>query len=285
VKFPPFEYIRASSVAEAVDRLAADEDAKVLAGGQSLLPLMALRLARPTVLVDIGALDLAGVELDGDVVRLGGLVRHSTLLTDPVVLAHAPLLAAAAAHVGHPAIRNRGTLAGSLAHADPAAELPAATVALGATVTVQGPGGIRSLAAADLIDGYFNNNLEPGELITAIQVAAAGSGQGAAFCEWAARAGDFAEVGVAVAVDTGADRACTAVRAATCGLSGAPLLLGPRLEELLGGASEASAAELVEAARVATGAAEEAGADEDKAELTGLLTARAVKRAFDRIVT
>jgi carbon-monoxide dehydrogenase medium subunit len=271
-------------VAEAVDVLAADEDAKVLAGGQSLLPLMALRLARPTVLVDIGALDLAGVELDGAVVRLGGLVRHCTLLTDPVVQAHAPLLAAAAAHVGHPAIRNRGTLAGSLAHADPAAELPAAAVALGATVTVQGPGGTRALGAVDLIDGYFSNHLEPGEVITAIQVAAAGSGQGAAFCEWAARAGDFAEVGVGVAVETGADRACTAVRAAACGVSGAPMLLGPRLDELLGGATEASAAQLVEAARVATEAADEAGAGEDKAELAGLLTARAVKRAFDRIV-
>ena len=206
VKFPPFDYVRAGSVAEAVGYLAGDEDARVLAGGQSLLPLMAMRLARPSVLVDIGSLDLAGVELEGGVLRLGGLVRHSTLVDDPSVQAHAPLLAAGAAHVGHPAIRNRGTLAGSLAHADPAAELPAVTVALDARVTVDGPSGRRSLPAAELIDGYFTNNLETGEVITAIEVPVGAPGQGAAFCEWAPRFADFAEVGVGVAVEPGRRR-------------------------------------------------------------------------------
>jgi carbon-monoxide dehydrogenase medium subunit len=193
------------------------------------------------------------------------------------------LLAAAAAHVGHPAIRNRGTLAGSLAHADPAAELPAAAVALGATVSVQGPGGRRALGAADLIDGYFSNHLEPGEVIAAIEVPAAGPGHGAAFCEWAVRIGDFAEVGVGVAIDSDGNGACTGVRAATCGVGGAPVALGPSLEELLCGTAEPSPSQLVDTARIATVAAAGAGADEDRAGLAGLLTARAVKRAFDRI--
>lgn len=283
MKFPPFDYVRPATVAEAVGCLAADEDAKALAGGQSLLPLMALRLARPAVLVDIGRLDLATVRLDVPAtLRVGALVRHSTLLTDPVVAAHAPLLAAAAAHVGHPAIRNRGTLAGSLAHADPAAELPAAAVALGATVTVEGPGGAREMAVSDLIDGFFTNHLEPGELITAVVFEAAGPGQGSAFCEWAPRSGDFAEVGVGVAVDIGDDGACTAVRAAACGVAGAPVPLAAGLQPVLAGAAAAGPAQLVEAARLARAAAGDAGADEDKAELAGLLTARAVKRAFDR---
>ncbi len=280
MKFPPFDYVRAGSVAEAVGYLAGDEDARVLAGGQSLLPLMAMRLARPSVLVDIGSLKLAGVELEGGVLRLGGLVRHSTLVDDPSVQAHAPLLAAGAAHVGHPAIRNRGTLAGSLAHADPAAELPAVTVALDARVTVDGPSGRRSLPAAELIDGYFTNNLETGEVITAIEVPVGAPGQGTAFCEWAPRFADFAEVGVGVAVEPGEDGACTAIKAATCGVGAAPQLLGRRLEEVLVGAAEPAPAQLVEAARIGTEVAVRAGADEDKAQLAGLLTARAVRRAF-----
>jgi carbon-monoxide dehydrogenase medium subunit len=280
VKFPPFDYVRVGTVAEAVDCLSDDEDAKVLAGGQSLLPLMALRLARPSVLIDIASLDLAGVELDQGVLTLGGLVRHSALLDDPAVQTHAPLLTAAAAHVGHPAIRHRGTLAGSLAHADPAAELAAAAVALDATVTVQGPDGLRSLTAADLIDGYFTNNLQMGEVIVAIVVPAAATGQGTAFCEWAPRVGDFAEVGVGMAVDPGEDGACASVRAATCGVGSAPLSIGRRLETLLIGTTDPSPAQLADAARIGSQAAVEAGADEDKTQLTGLLTARAVWRAF-----
>jgi aerobic carbon-monoxide dehydrogenase medium subunit len=218
--------------------------------------------------------------LEGHILRLGGLLRHRTLLDEPLVLAHAPLLAAAAAHVGHPAIRNRGTLAGSLAHADPAAELPAVIVALDAKVTVHGPSGLRSLPAADLIDGCFTNNLEAGEVITAIEVPVGAPGQGTAFCEWAPRFADFAEVGVGVAVESAENGACTTVKAATCGVGAAPQRLGQCLEELLVGAAEPAPAQLVEAARIGSDAAVRAGADEDKAQLAGLLTARAVRRAF-----
>lgn len=284
MKFPPFEYVRVATLDEAVRLLLAEEDARVIAGGQSLLPLMALRLARPTVLVDITGLGLDRVEeavgADGTVLRLGTLVRHSRLTTDPVVERAAPLLAAAAAHVGHPAIRNRGTLGGSLAHADPAAELPAAAVALGATVAVEGPDGPRRLTCADLVSGYYTNSLEPGEIVTAVEVPAAGAGHGVAFCEWAARCGDFAEAGVGVAVETDADGLCRILRAAACGVAARPLSLSEHLASIAVGANKADASLLRAVSAAAESAARQAGASEDKAELAGLLAARSLYRAW-----
>lgn len=284
MKFPPFEYVRVATLDEAVRLLLAEEDARLIAGGQSLLPLMALRLARPTILVDITGLDLGHAEeavtAEGTVLRLGTLVRHSRLSTDPVVERAAPLLAAAAAHIGHPAIRNRGTLGGSLAHADPAAELPAAAVALGATVAVEGPDGPRRLTCADLVTGYYSNSLKAGEIVIAVEVPAAGPGNGAAFCEWAARSGDFAEAGVGIAVETDADGMCRILRAAACGVAARPLSLSEHLAPIVVGAQEADASVLRAVAAAAESAARHAGASDDKAELAGLLTARSLHRAW-----
>jgi carbon-monoxide dehydrogenase medium subunit len=284
LKFPDFDYVRASTVDDAIGRLADDDEARILAGGQSLLPLMALRLARPRVVIDITGLGLDGVETvhteEGPILRVGALVRHSRLVTDPVVAEAAPLLSAAAAHVGHPAIRHRGTLGGSLAHADPAAELPAAAVALGASVTVEGPAGRRRLASTDLADGHYSTSLEPGEVVIAVEVPVAGPGHGAAFCEWAVRVGDFAEAGVGVAVETDPDGVFRTVRAAACGIAARPVPLSEELAPVVVGAAGDEPALLRSVAGAVEAAAEQAGANDDKAELAGLLAARSLHRAW-----
>src|SRR3977135_1876928 len=151
MKASAFAYARATSVTNALDMLAAHGDrAKVLSGGQSLMPAMNLRLISPELIVDIGELtELRGIALTGELLRIGALTRHADLARSPEIAAHAPLLTDAIAHVAHPAIRNRGTLGGSLAHADPAAELPACMVALDATIIARGPGGERRVAAKE----------------------------------------------------------------------------------------------------------------------------------------
>lgn len=284
MKFPPFEYAHPASLAEATDQLAADEDARALAGGQSLLPLMALRLARPSTLVDIGGVVPRGVEHVGPgrgALRIGALTTQTELLSDPLIGRFAPLVAAAAAHVGHPAIRNRGTLGGSLAHGDPAAELPAALVALGGSVDVTGPGGDRSLSCAELIDGYFVNTLVPGELITSVVVPMSGDGAGAAWCEWALRSGDFAEVGIGVSLAVGPDGLVWEVRAASCGVGGRPVDLAAAMTGVHGARGDEPDL-LRQVASLVANAAVEEGGDGDRAELAGMLAARALRRAYVR---
>jgi carbon-monoxide dehydrogenase medium subunit len=281
MKPPPFDYLAAATIAEAVAVLAADEDAKVLAGGQSLLPLLALRLARPSRLVDIARLGLEQIEWDpgGPTLRLGARTRQRRLETDPAVGRAAPLLREAARHVGHPATRNRGTLGGSLAHADPAAELPAVAVALDAQVTVTGPDGSRQLTCAELVEGYFTTTLGPAEILTEIQVPAAGPRHGAAWWEWAPRAGDFAEVGVGVALELDPGGRCHWVGAAACSVTSVPFVLGPTLDAAgVVGAESATPALLRAVAQAVKRTAAPAG--DDKAELAALLAARAVASAF-----
>src|ERR1700742_5205435 len=169
MKAAAFAYARANSVDDALALLAAHGDAaKVLSGGQSLMPAMNLRLISPELLVDISDLgELRGIELNGAKLRIGALTRHVDLLNSPEIAAYAPLLTEAIAHVAHPAIRNRGTLGGSLAHADPAAELPACMLALDATVVMRGGNGERRIAAADFFQGIFQTALSAEELLVA----------------------------------------------------------------------------------------------------------------------
>jgi aerobic carbon-monoxide dehydrogenase medium subunit len=158
MKASAFAYARATSVANALELLNAHgERAKVLSGGQSLLPAMNLRLLAPELIVDIGELaELRGIVVKAGVITIGALTRHVDLLKSPEITAHAPLLADAVAHVAHPAIRNRGTIGGSLAHADPASELPACMLTLGATIIVRGPSGERRIAASKFFAGLRN---------------------------------------------------------------------------------------------------------------------------------
>ncbi|NBN89086.1 MAG: xanthine dehydrogenase family protein subunit M [Actinobacteria bacterium] len=193
-----FDYKRAGSAAEAISLVSQyGDDAKFLAGGHSLLPLMKLRLAAPSVLVDIGRLtDLSYIRDAGDHIAIGALTRHMDVEKSPVLAQHVPLLAHAAGHVGDPQVRHRGTIGGSIAHADPASDLPATTLALGATYVVQGASGTREIAAKDFYKGFLESALRPDEMLTEIRVPKM-NGAGWSFQKFNRRAQDWAIVGVA----------------------------------------------------------------------------------------
>jgi carbon-monoxide dehydrogenase medium subunit len=225
MKAAAFAYARATSVDEALKLLAAHgEKAKLLSGGQSLVPAMNLRLISPELLVDIGGLDeLRGIAVTNDVVRIGALTRHVDLLKHPEIAVHAPLLAEAVAHVAHPAIRNRGTLGGSLAHADPAAELPACMLALDATLIVRGGPGERRIRAADFFQGIFQTALSEEELLIAVEFPVRRTNSVHYFHEFARRHGDYAIAGLAAQaiVDAGT---ITSLRMAFVAVGDRPVL-------------------------------------------------------------
>jgi aerobic carbon-monoxide dehydrogenase medium subunit len=200
----PFDYQRAGSVDEAIELLASlGDDAKLLAGGHSLLPLMKLRLAQPTVLVDIGRIgDLSYVEDGGGTVRIGSLTRHHDVASSDLVREQVPLLAEVAGQIGDPQVRHRGTIGGSIAHGDPASDLPAVLLALRGTLVVRGPGGEREIAADDFFTGFLETALAPDEVMTEIRVPAV-PGVGWAFEKFNRRSQDWAIVGVAAALTNG----------------------------------------------------------------------------------
>jgi aerobic carbon-monoxide dehydrogenase medium subunit len=233
----PFDYVRAGSVAEAVSLITADEDAKLLAGGHSLVPLMKLRLAAPSRLVDIGRIaELSYVCDAGDHIAIGALTRHCTLQADPVIRSGAGLLAAAAAEVGDPQVRHRGTIGGSVAHGDPASDLPAALLALDARYLVTGPAGSRTISAADFHLGFLQTALQPAEVLTEIRVPA-GARQ-FAFRKFRARASDWALVGAAAASGP------AGVRIGLVNMGPAPLRARRAEAAIAGGARPADAAQL-----------------------------------------
>lgn len=224
MKPPLFEYHAPASVEEAVGLLAEHGDeAKVLAGGQSLMPLLSLRLARPAHLVDVNGLsELTGIT-NGTGLDLGALVRHRTAERDRDVATANPLVAEAITYIGHAAIRNRGTIGGSIAHADPAAELPAVLAALDGEVVVRSGRGERTIPAAELFEGFLTTTLQPDELLTAVRFPAWPAGAGWSFTEFSRRSGDFAIVGVAAVVQLGAGGAIADARLAFTGVGGTPV--------------------------------------------------------------
>lgn len=191
-------YARAESVGHALELLTgSDGQGRVLAGGQSLIAAMNMRLSVGDLLVDISKInELSGVSLDGNTLRIGALTRHSQVGADPQVKTHAPLLTDAVAHIAHAAIRNRGTIGGALAHADPAAEFPACALALGATIHVEGVNGARSIAADDFFEEVFTTALNEDEILTAITIPVAEQGEVQILEEVARRSGDYALVGL-----------------------------------------------------------------------------------------
>jgi len=199
MKASAFSYARATSVVNALELLVAHGDkAKVLSGGQSLMPAMNLRLISPELIVDIGEIaELRGIAVRGGVLSIGALTRHVDLLRSPEITAHAPLLTEAVAYVAHPAIRNRGTLGGSLAHADPASELPACIVALDATIIVRGQTGERRITAGDFFTGIYETALSAQELLVAVELPVAQKNSAHFFHEFARRHGDYAIAGLA----------------------------------------------------------------------------------------
>jgi carbon-monoxide dehydrogenase medium subunit len=226
VKPPPFAYVAPDTVEGVVAALAqAGEDAKVLAGGQSLLPLLALRLGRPSVLVDVGRVaGLDGVGVAGDDLVIGAMVTHARLGRDPEIARRAPLLAEVAPFVAHAAVRNRGTLGGSLAHNDPAAEWPAVALLLGASVTAEGPDGRREVGAGELFESYLTTTLAPDEVLTEVRVPAVPPRTGDAFGEVSRRHGDFALVGAGARVTLDDRGAVVAARLAFIGVGSTAVL-------------------------------------------------------------
>jgi carbon-monoxide dehydrogenase medium subunit len=202
MKPAPFDYVRPASLAEAFDLLERHgAEARVLAGGQSLLPALALRLSEPALLIDIGSLDaLRFIEQHDAAIHIGALTRHCELEASPLVAARLPLVAQAMPHLAHVAIRNRGTIGGSLALADPAAELPACMVALDATIVLASRAGERRVPAAAFFQGLYQTDLRPGELLVRIEIAPPASDWRFHFDELSRRHGDYAIAGLAAAV-------------------------------------------------------------------------------------
>lgn len=208
MKASAFAYARATSVAHALELLAVHgHKARVLSGGQSLIPAMNLRLVAPEVIVDIGELaELRTIAVKGETLVIGALTRHADLLKSSDIVKCAPLLAAAVSHIAHPAIRNRGTIGGSLAQADPASELPACMLALGASIVIHGPGGERRIAAEDFFTGIYETQLAPQDLLVAVELPVAHNGSAHFFQEFARRHGDYAIVGLAAQAVLQGDR-------------------------------------------------------------------------------
>ncbi len=214
------------------------DDAKILAGGQSLVPLLNFRLATPGTLIDINGVDeLAGTDLTGETIRFGALTRTRSFETRPEVARVCPLLAQAAPYIAHPQIRTRGTFGGSLAHADPSAELPGVAVALEATVRLLSTRGERRVAAHDFFEYHLTTALEPDELLAEIEIRKPGPRHGSSFLEVAARHGDFASAGTAVVVETDPGGAVTDARIACISVGPTPVRMTVA-ERLLIGATE-----------------------------------------------
>jgi carbon-monoxide dehydrogenase medium subunit len=284
MKLPPVDYEAPRTVSEAVELLAEHlDEASVLAGGQSLIPLLALRLAHPAVLIDINGVDeLSGVSAADGWVSIGAMTREYVAEESGTITQAVPLLAAALPLIGHEAIRSRGTVGGSLAHADPAAELPAVARALDAEFVVRGPSGERVVPAAEWFEGYLTTSRLPDELLVEVRFPAARRGTGVSFQEVARRHGDFAMVGLAASV-TLSDGVISDARLAFAGVSDVPVRAAGA-EDLLAG--ERPSAELFdEAARRAAGdidpPADLHGSAEYRKKVAAALVRRGLREAVD----
>jgi carbon-monoxide dehydrogenase medium subunit len=284
MKLPPVDYEAPETVSEVVELLAEHLDqASVLAGGQSLIPLLALRLAHPAVLIDINRVaGLSGVSATDGRLAIGAMTREFVAEESGTVASEVPLLAAALPLIGHEAIRSRGTIGGSLAHADPAAELPAVALALDAEFVVRGPSGERVIPAAEWFEGYLTTSRRPDELLVEVRFPVAGRGTGISFQEVARRHGDFAVVGLATSL-TLSDGSISDARLAFAGVADVPVR-AVGAEDLLVG--ERPSAELFdEAARRATEdidpPADLHGSSDYRRKVAGVLVRRGLRAAAD----
>jgi 6-hydroxypseudooxynicotine dehydrogenase subunit alpha len=289
MKPAPFKYIAASSIDQTLSLKAEyGEEARFLAGGQSLIPAMNFRLARPAVLIDINGLpELAGIDQsDEKTIRVGAMTRYRALERDEAFLKTCPLFADALPHIAHPQIRNRGTIGGNLSHADPASELPAVATAMRARMKVKSSKGERELDASEFFAGLLTTSLEPEEILVEIVFPAPEQRSGSCFMEVARRRGDFALAGVAAIVSLDEDGQCKEVRVALCGVGETPVdasaaagsLVGQRCT---GKAIEAVAAEVQKA--IDPPGSVHASADYQR-HIAGVLTRRAIATAHQRVV-
>ena len=278
-----FDYRAPESLDEALALLAANPEAKLLAGGQSLVPVLNFRLAAPPLLVDLRRIaELARVafESDGGLI-VGAMTRHRVFETDARVRAAQPLAAVAVPFIAHVAIRNRGTIGGSLCHADPAAEWPALALACSAAMTIAGPGGSRTVVADEFFAGLFETAVRPDEILTAVRFPAWPVRRRHGFAEVARRHGDFALVGVAAAVDLDGQGGVADARIAVFGATDTPVLAREAAQVLVGrrGTDAAREAGRAARARIPTRSDHHAGA-EYRAELVEVLVRRALERAL-----
>ncbi|MGA8248797.1 MAG: FAD binding domain-containing protein [Nocardioides sp.] len=281
MKPAPFAYVRPRGLQHALEALAADPGAKVLAGGQSLVPLLNMRLAAPTTLVDINGLpDLAEVEVADDGVRIGALVRHADVLASAAVRRVQPLVPLALGHVAHATIRNRGTTVGSLVHADAAAEMPMVLALLGGSVTVASTAGTRTIEAADLYAGPMESTLRHDEIAVDAFFPALGPGEGVAFAEIARRNGDYAVCGVGAVVRRDGDEV-VAARAGYLSVAEVPTVVD--LTAALGGAVSASSTDTAgDMALEQLDPLDDLHASaEYRSHLVRVLTARVLRAAYD----
>ena len=275
-----FDYDVAESVDHAIELLGeAGGDAKLLAGGHSLIPAMKLRIARPSKLVDIGRLeDLAYVKDAGTHVAIGALTRHAAVAADPLLQEHCPIVSFTAAQIGDPPVRHRGTLGGTLSHGDPASDMPAVMLALGAELDVRGKGGTRSIPVSDFFTGVFETALAPDEALVEVRVPKLGASTGWAYLKANRRAQDWATVGVAALVHRDDGK----VAGASIGLvnmGATPLRARAAEDALAGGSSVADAAALV--GQGTEPPSDQAGSSEYRAHLAQVLTRRALEQAAE----
>lgn len=281
-----FDYHDPTSVIEVLDLLREHgDDAKLLAGGQSLIPVLNMRLARPKVLVDLNRVEeLRGIAEANGLLRIGAMTRHAEVERSPLVAARQPLLVEALQQVGHSQIRNRGTIGGSLVHADPAAELPAVMVALEAVMVAVGPEGDREIPAEEFFLMYFTTSLQPDELLRAVKIPVLPPRSGHAFEELARRHGDFAIAGVACTLTLADDGRVADCRLGLTGVGMTPLR-AREAEALLRG-REPGPALFAEAAAAVRGAIMPEGdlhaTAEYRTQISGVLTERALERALGR---
>jgi carbon-monoxide dehydrogenase medium subunit len=278
-----FDYEVAESVDHAIDLLGQHGDeAKLLAGGHSLLPIMKLRLAAPAVLVDLGRLeDLKYVRDEGDHIAIGAMTRHSDVEADPILQEHCGLLSYTASLVGDPQVRHRGTMGGSISHGDAASDLPSALLALEGTFVVKGPGGERTVAAGDFFQDYLQTDLAPDEVLTEIRVPKLGQNAGWSYKKFNRRAQDWAVVAAAAVVE----RSNGSISSARIGLTnmGSTPLRATAAEGTLSGADASSVAEATSSADEGTSPASDIAASaEYRRHLARVLTRRAVEEALGR---
>ena len=289
MKPPPFEYLAPNSLEEALELLAQHgDDIKILAGGQSLIPALNFRLAQPAILLDINSvpgLDYVRAKNGNGGIQMGAMVRQRTLERDDLIAARAPLLHETMPFIAHPQIRNRGTLGGSLAHADPAAEMPVIAVAREALITIQSSIGKRTVSARDFFEGMFMVDCNPTEMLVGVEWPALPERSGTAFVELARRHGDYAMMGVAAVVSLNEDGNCAAARLVYLNAGDMPVVAEKAVQTLIG---EVPTEKLFRAAAEIASKEEMDpfgnvhASPEYQRHLAGVLTVRALKRAFER---
>jgi len=288
MKPAPFKYVKASSVAHALSlKTQYGDDARFLAGGQSLIPAMNFRLARPAVLIDINDLsDLAGCSaVEGGRLRLGALTRYCALERNGDFLKACPLFADALPHIAHPQIRNRGTIGGNLSHADPASELPAVAVAMGARLHLKSATGTREVDASGFFVGLLTTDVQPDEMLVDITLPMQKPRSGACFMEVARRRGDFALAGVAAIVTLDTAGCCSEVRLGLCGVGETPVDASRAASSLIGDRFSDKAVEAValDVQRLIEPAGNVHATPEYQRHVAGVLTFRALRDAHRRI--